>query len=242
MSNPKTPILFLNRQIKPALLLICLFHTLFTNAQIYQTEYSVQQNINSEFNFELKYTGIAVISNSAYLYLQKNNYALQAEEIRKRSDNGSMMIFHTNPDTLPKIVYRHFDSSIIRIKISNSPDDIQYYVQEQIGNKYKTKILNEFKNIQGFNCQRALFLQPGDNETPIAAAWFCPEVEISSGPSGLNGLPGLVIEAEHFQTNERFSLIRFNETAPDAVISFWPEQFNNVGFIWLNRVSALDNE
>jgi len=242
MSNLKTAILFLNRLIKSAIFLICIFHTLFTKAQIYHTEYSVSQNINPEFNLELRYTGIAVIGPSAYLYLQKNTHTLQGEEIRKRLDNGSMMIFHPNPDSLTKIVYRHFDSSVIRFKISNSPDDIQYYVQEQIGNRYKTKILNEFKNIQGFNCQRALFLQPGNNEIPIASAWFCPEVEISSGPSGLNGLPGLVIEAEHFQTNERFSLIRFNETGSNAVINFWPEQFNDVGFIRLKRVSALDNE
>ena len=242
MNNLKISISFLNTQSRSLLLVICLFQILFANAQIYQTEYSVVQNINPEFNLELKYMGIALISQSAYLYLQKSTHAVQEEEIRKKSDNGSMMIFRPNPDTLPKIVYRHFDSSVIRFKISNSPDDIQYYIQEQIGNKYKTKILNEYKNIQGFNCQKAMFLQPGNNEAPIASAWFCPEIEINSGPSGLNGLPGLVIEAEHFQTNEIFTLLRFYETIPNTVISFWPAQFNSVSFTRLNRVSALNNE
>jgi len=51
------------------------------------------------------------------------------------------------------------------------------------------KITGEEKTLAGFVCQKAQLIT--DKDTIIV--WFTPQVAISTGPNGLGGLPGLII-------------------------------------------------
>jgi GLPGLI family protein len=124
--------------------------------------------------------------------------------------------------------------------LGNSPDDIQFYVQEQRGNSINTKILNEYRVINGFHCRKAIFFHPTNPDIPVASAWFCSDINIKAGPADLSGLPGLIVEAEHHQTRETYSLIRFNEMLEEATMNYWPEQFNGISFTKLTGISAVN--
>jgi len=152
--------------------------------------------------------------------------------------NGEIIIYRPNPDPISKIFYRAFDSSMIRFKISNNIDDVEYYMQEQIGNSIQIKLIEESRIIKGFYCKKALFYHPSNPKIEVASAWYCPEIKIMAGPADLSGLPGLIIEAEHFQTKEIFSLIRFRDITQEGVNDFWPEQFNGVSFLKLTKIES----
>lgn len=217
---------------------LCIFNFYKLNAQTFRTEYKVLQTIHAESNLHIEYEGIATVGTSMYLYIQKTKPDYLQDEIRMSSENGNMVIYRPNPDSLPKIIYRAFDSSIIRYKIGNNTDDIQFYIQEQIGNSIHIKLINESKVINGFHCRKALFYHPSNPDIVVAAAWYCPEIKIKAGPADLSGLPGLIIEAEHFQTREKFSLIRFREVSRPENIHYWPEQFNGMPFLKLAKLHA----
>lgn len=215
---------------------LCIFNFNKLNAQTFRTEYQVIQTIHAESNLQIEYEGIATVGTSMYLYIQKTKSDFLKDELRVSSENGNMVIYRPNPDSLPKIIYRAFDSSIIRYKIGNNTDDIQFYVQEQIGNSIHIKLINESKVINEFYCQKALFYHPSNPDLAVASAWYCPEIKIKAGPADLSGLPGLIVEAEHFQTREKFSLIRFREVIYPANINYWPEQFNGMQFVKLAKL------
>ena len=214
----------------------------FADAQVYQTYYHVRQTVDHSLKLDIEYEGIATISRSSYLYLQKTKESFRKDEIRKTAEDGSMIIYRPNPDSIPKIIYRSFDSSFIRWRISNSHDDIQYYLQEQPGNKIQTVLLNESRNIRGFLCRKALFYHPSNSKEPVAVAWYCPDIQIYAGPADLSGLPGLIVEAEHFQTREQFTLIRYKEVEETGSFSYWPVEFNGVLFVRLTKLPAGNKE
>lgn len=62
-------------------------------------------------------------------------------------------------------------------------------VKEKFENSYT--IVDEFKNILGYNCQKAITEIYGRE----FVVWFTTEIPISDGPWKLYGLPGLILEA-----------------------------------------------
>ncbi len=69
------------------------------------------------------------------------------------------------------------------------------YLIEGESPKYKWKILNEIKEIQGYLCMKA---ETTDTlkKTKIAA-WFCDKIKVQGGPEGLSGLPGIILGVEY---------------------------------------------
>ncbi len=67
-------------------------------------------------------------------------------------------------------------------------------------NFYKWNITNETKQINSLKCYKAIATWNSINKirnsqiTNTAVAWFCPEIPVSFGPNGIDGLPGLVLE------------------------------------------------
>ncbi|GGE14596.1 GLPGLI family protein [Psychroflexus salis] len=56
--------------------------------------------------------------------------------------------------------------------------------------KFKWNIKNEFKNILGFECQKAEIISSDDKNR---VAWFTKDISVPFGPLRYHGLPGLVL-------------------------------------------------
>jgi GLPGLI family protein len=85
-------------------------------------------------------------------------------------------------------------------KLKNiSYNNVKYNIAFPKG-KYKWKILNESKIINGFKCYKAtceyMFEDKGRDTKQLLnpTVWFTSEIPCSFGPIDLNGLPGLVLE------------------------------------------------
>ncbi|MEP0712390.1 GLPGLI family protein [Algoriphagus sp.] len=65
------------------------------------------------------------------------------------------------------------------------------------------KIEKEFKDILGFNCQKASIAYAGRD----FIAWFTEEIPMSDGPYVFNGLPGLILEVRDVQNHYSFELV-----------------------------------
>jgi GLPGLI family protein len=57
--------------------------------------------------------------------------------------------------------------------------------------KYKWKILNELKDIEGYVCMKAETKDTVNNV--VIHAWFTDKIPVMSGPEGFSGLPGMIL-------------------------------------------------
>lgn len=55
------------------------------------------------------------------------------------------------------------------------------------------KMTKDIKTIQGYVCQKAVFVQDSLNSIE---AWFTPQIPIGAGPETYGGLPGLILELD----------------------------------------------
>ncbi len=67
----------------------------------------------------------------------------------------------------------------------------RYLVEDDLP-KYKWKILNEIKEIEGYLCMKAETYDPVKDQT--IHAWFSDGIIFSGGPEGFAGLPGMILE------------------------------------------------
>ncbi len=68
------------------------------------------------------------------------------------------------------------------------------------------KISNEIKTILGYNCQKATGEFRGRNYI----VWFTSDIPVPLGPWKLNGLPGLIIQAEDLKNKINFTARRIS--------------------------------
>ena len=67
----------------------------------------------------------------------------------------------------------------------------KYVIKDEMP-KYKWKILNEIKEIEGYLCMKAETKDPIKDQT--IHAWFTDGINFFGGPEGFGGLPGMILE------------------------------------------------
>lgn len=93
----------------------------------------------------------------------------------------------------------------------------RYFIEKKIDD-YNWKINKNKVNINGYDCFKAttILTTEGRNgvQDIIISAWFTPEINLSYGPNGFSGLPGMIVQIQkgniitylseiNFQTNDK---------------------------------------
>jgi GLPGLI family protein len=87
----------------------------------------------------------------------------------------------------------------LKIEKSEIQNEPFYIVRDW--DEYKWTITDEFKIIDGYKCYKATSVKIDSSATKkrvirfTPVVWFAPSIPAPFGPSGLDGLPGLVLEA-----------------------------------------------
>ncbi|HCA09847.1 GLPGLI family protein [Chryseobacterium sp.] len=74
-------------------------------------------------------------------------------------------------------------------------------------NDINWKVKNEFKNVLGFECQKAETTKYGR----VWTAWFTTEIPFQYGPYKFNGLPGLITELYDSKNEYHYTLYAFRK-------------------------------
>lgn len=97
--------------------------------------------------------------------------------------------------------------SVVYAKYYSSPDylnmkkfsDGDVWLSDTV--KYNWQIVNDFKIVHGYRCQKAIYVNSRGQEY---SAWFTEEIPISTGPLYLTGLPGLILEFYNLSAKRAF--------------------------------------
>ncbi|WP_281756611.1 GLPGLI family protein, partial [Neptunitalea chrysea] len=80
------------------------------------------------------------------------------------------------------------------------------YYQQKFGAYYLVKqpvidddwvITKETKKLQGYTCYKAIFYRELVDGKQKVTAWFTPQLSVPFGPSGFDGLPGLILQVQY---------------------------------------------
>lgn len=91
-------------------------------------------------------------------------------------------------------------------------------------NTYKWEILEDSKIIGGYKTYKAkaTFIEKNNFTNKIdslfISAWFCPDIPFSYGPKGVDGLPGLVLEADFGSVSIKANVINLNASGENSAL------------------------
>ncbi|MFH6960547.1 GLPGLI family protein [Flavobacterium aquidurense] len=95
-------------------------------------------------------------------------------------------------------------------------------------NQYNWEITTETKKINNYTCYKAICrwddfnIRRNSTDVFSAEAWFTPEIPSSFGPMGLDGLPGLVLEANYGASGIHFYIVKIEFNVENSKVKFNP--------------------
>ncbi len=127
----------------------------------------------------------------------KNNVSVYKEkpaeltESEVNQESNFMMAFKPKAD----IIYynKEEDKNLIQKDFMGAE-----FLVDQPLNDYKWKIVMEQKMIKGYPCMKA----EKEDSLYKVEVWFTSQIPVSSGPKGLYGLPGMILEAKFIKINK----------------------------------------
>jgi GLPGLI family protein len=104
------------------------------------------------------------------------------------------------------VVYQNYPSGKMTIRDSQSP---HYYVYQEKIRQLKWNLSDESTSICGYDCKKATTTYGGRTWT----VWYTEDIPTTFGPWKLNGLPGLILQAEdadHQLSFTMYGLVKSN--------------------------------
>ncbi|MCH7524146.1 MAG: GLPGLI family protein [Bacteroidetes bacterium] len=164
------------------ILIMCFQHNIL--AQLQGKIKYIQDFKLSEKSYPIYRENVLIVDDSITLFVQEsiNNY-----ERVTRNDEGRVAIRITPDGKDKKYVYKNFKTNKI---YTNYIILNKYVLQRDSLNIFNWRIIDKFKEINGYKCQKATTTFRGRNYI----AYFTESIPISSGPWKFGGLPGLILE------------------------------------------------
>ena len=126
-----------------------------------------------------------------------NNNILLFQPIQVLEESGNMYYdLALNKATGNKIYFKDFNTNEAFYKTEFQGDD---FIVKTAKENFNWTVTSESKTIGGFKCLKANGFRkiPSSMFTPekniTIEAWFCPEIPMSIGPCGYDGLPGVIL-------------------------------------------------
>ncbi|POS01392.1 GLPGLI family protein [Flavobacterium croceum DSM 17960] len=151
---------------------------------------------NSEMYLKLKKSFELEFNREFELLYNNTESQFKKIEVMKNDNDKELLNFEIDNE----IYYKNIETKE-KFYFDNSSFDGKYIVELPY-DQYKWNITNESKTINGYLCYKATTTYE-DIYNPITKrkltimkeVWFTPSIPSSFGPIGLDGLPGLVLEA-----------------------------------------------
>lgn len=206
----------------------------FCQAQRMEALYKIEHDIMVENGVGMQeklatveYTGYLYRDGNRYMYFKKPQYLEKYPDgyIITQQQGNNYQYYQLYMDTLQNIQYKDLDSLVRRYRFDMSGRD---QIKENIVQKFEPgfqqwQILPDTKEIQGLLVQKAVL---EGNGKPAWQVWFSADIPMGAGVANIFDLPGLVVEATNFVTNERYQLQRYTMDATFSPGVFWPKEFS----------------
>ena len=186
------------------------------NAKLYVEYGDYQGYINDSIYNSLRRTSLYLGNKAAIYYYQRQTaeeYLKHAREtivVTSGTVDKDALINHLkeNKDVekIVSVVYVRYYSSPDYLHLK-SRDDGDVWVSDTV--VFNWKLVNEFKTIGGYRCQKATYIGSGGDEV---TAWFTEEIPFSMGPFPLSGLPGLIMEYHNPKSKRFFTATTISST------------------------------
>lgn len=196
-------------------LLFFLFIITIGHSQTGKISYTSILNFGGSGPFQSK--NDLFFTKDASIYKPQVIHDLKTERTQKtREDSGDSKVVEINinvgADTIGNVYYHNSQNLnvICREAIFRNPG-LKYYIYEDATNM-KWQLLDEFKEISGYKCQKAATEFRGRKYE----AWFTSEIPLSCGPWKFSGLPGLILEVYDQAGEVYFNAEHIQIPYPDA--------------------------
>jgi len=157
--------------------------------------------------------------------LFKNNEQPDDLEINQEAEGNQVQLVIKMPES---VIY------------TNRTEDLFLQSQDIMGKEflikdkiiqYNWKLTGEQKKILDFVCQKAILLDTSKQ----VVAWFTPQIPVSFGPAGMNGLPGMILALEQ-DNGDRMTIATSIESIPENFIFEKPTKGKKVTLSEFERI------
>lgn len=163
----------------------------------YKIEYDYNINVEFPGNTSSVTTKSFLITNginrSRYVKNRIFNGVLESSyknSIKEIEENENSKSNYKKGDSIGYVIVKKMERDSIYMRLLDSKGDYAMIPRKLVSFDYK--IVNEYKDILGYNCQKATL----EYDERSYVIWFTTELPISDGPWILQGLPGLILQAK----------------------------------------------